>query len=70
MNIFTKRLKKKKKADKINAFSKRKLTNQSIQKLERIPNKNKESDQKKNKRLFFSFLIPTCFLKLYFKNIY
>ena len=46
MNIFTERLNKKK-ADKINAFSKRKLTNQSIQKLERIPNKNKESEQKK-----------------------
>ena len=68
MNIFTERLNKKK-ADKINAFSKRKLTNQSIQKLERIPNKNKESEQKKKIKTFISFvfnsnmLSKTVFLK-------
>ena len=56
MNIFTERLNKKK-ADKINAFSKRKLTNQSIQKLERIPNKNKESEQKKKNKDFYFFRI-------------
>ena len=70
MNIFTERLNKKK-ADKINAFSKRKLTNQSIQKLERIPNKNKESEQKKKIKTFISFVFNSNMLsKTVFLNIY